>query len=93
MNDDLMRAYLVRDSDQIRRLMPTRQEVILINFIMARGRANSTDVSTWFDLTIQRATMLLKSAHDKGYLKRRDDGCESGGQQFTYWCALPVLKK
>lgn len=92
MNDDLMRAYLIRHSNQIRRLTPTRQQVKLINFIKFNGRVNSSDVSDRFGLTIQRSTMLLKSAYDKGYLKRRDDGAPSGGQLFTYWCALPKLK-
>ena len=92
MNDDLMRAYLVRHNEQIRRLIPTRQQVRLINFVRYKVLVNSSDVSTKYGLTIQRSTMLLKSAYDKGYLKRRDDGAPSGGQLFTYWCALPKLK-
>jgi len=92
MNDDLIRAYLLSDRDRIRKLMPTTQQITAINYAKRFGKITSNDIATAYGLTIQRATMLLKSCYDKGYLKRRDDGCESGGQQFTYWCSLPVLK-
>lgn len=93
MDSDLIRAYWLRDREQIKNLMPTKQQLKIVKDIKAKGMTNSIDIATTFDITLQQATMVLKACYDKGYIKRRDIGSLTGGQFFVYWCALPILKE
>lgn len=75
---------MVSDYQLIKKLMLSNGELQMLTEIRALGGLTSSYVSTSKRISIQSASSRLTKLWRKGYLKRINQGAESGGDEYFY---------
>ena len=75
---------MVSDYELIKKLMLSNGELKMLTEIKALGGLTSSYVSTSNHISIQSASSRLTKLWRKGYVKRINQGAESGGDEYFY---------
>lgn len=79
---------MVNDYQLIKKLMLSNGEFQMLTEIKAIGGLTSSYVSTSRRISIQSASSRLTKLWRKGYVKRVNQGAESGGDEYFYSAIL-----
>ena len=79
---------IFNDYQLIKKLMLSNGERQMLTEIRALGGLTSSYVSTSRRISIQAASSRLTKLWRKGYLKRVNQGAESGGDEYFYTSTL-----
>jgi len=95
MTKDEMRLVLMNNREDVLELMPSLREIQIMRMVERHKFAFSSDVSLWFDISLQNASTQLRKLHQKGYLSRMEITDPTGGTIFKYnmGVALMFIKK
>ncbi len=87
--DNEIRKMLIGNLDAVQRLMPTQQQMQVLEYIGRVKSAKSSDISNQFGLSPQHTANILSELFRKGYLRRRKTDSPSGGHEYQYhWNVL-----
>ena len=89
-------SLLLNNRELIKLHMPTEKQAIIIQHIRKVGSVTSYDIEAKFDLSPSSASKVLIFIHRKGYLKRRNIGCDKinvAGWMYEYSCKYAFSKK
>lgn len=79
-----IRKLIFNDYQLIKKLMLSNGELQFLTEIKATGGLTSSYVSILRKISIQSASSRLTKLWRKGYLKRVNQGSESGGDEYFY---------
>lgn len=88
LSNKILLTVLLENRLYIKEHIPTKREVLIIEYIKKNGPTNSTDYSRAIGVSIQLAGMRMKTAYEKGYLEREEKFDPSGGIYHEYTYAL-----
>jgi predicted transcriptional regulator len=85
---DMMREIL-QNSEMIRQILPTAQQLKILKYI-ANREVTSNDLAVFFNISIANAGGQLSKLHRNGWLRRSDVGDPTGGSMYVYKNTLSV---
>ena len=90
MKDKTLMTLMVECPGFIREKLLTDGQIELIKDAKRLDEEGLTSrwVSNVYDISIQSASSKLKKLHKKGYLKRTNEGADSGGDEYVYRVAI-----
>jgi len=88
ISDDMMREIL-QNSEMIRQILPTAQQLKILKYIDTK-EVTSNDLAVFFNISIANAGGQLSKLHRNGWLRRSDVGDPTGGSMYVYKNTLSV---
>jgi predicted transcriptional regulator len=85
---DMMREML-QNSELIRQILPTAQQLKILKYIDNK-EVTSNDLAVFFNISIANAGGQLSKLHRNGWLRRSDVGDPTGGSMYVYKNTLSV---
>lgn len=64
--------------------LPTKRDVEIYEFCVAKGTITSMDVRDKYKCSIQSASVIIKRLYNKGYIGRYEEIQDTGGKFFVY---------
>jgi len=79
---------ILKNYEKIKKTMPSTQEMEVINMSSQHGWIDSPVVSKEMKVSLSQASTLLKSASDKGFLKKQKLNSKGPGLTYLYLSIL-----
>lgn len=83
-----LKKIIFENRAEIKELMLTHRQVDIINFTRKRGVTTSSEISEFYGISIQNASVQLKKLFEKGYLRCAETTAKSGGIINVYRSVL-----
>jgi len=89
MKDKALMRLMIDCPNFIREKLLTDRDIdLFIEVECQEDGMTSSFLAEHWDITIQHASTVLKNLYEKGYLKRKNIGAISGGDEYTYNIAI-----
>jgi predicted transcriptional regulator len=90
MNSKSLMKMMIETPNYVREKILSDIEIEVFDQVKGTGDLGMTSnvLSGLRDVSVQNASNVLRKLHDKGYLKRTNEGASSGGDEYVYRVAI-----